>query len=178
MMTKLFIIDDDPICQAIAQQIITDCNLFDEWISFSKARTSLDYLILNQGDFNALPDVILLDLNMPEMSGWDFLCIFEDLLPFLSKKVGVFIVSSSVDPNDKFRSKIYPFVEGFIPKPLSISNFVDISNYVSINAMTYENIRNVGSLLTSSLLSLNNKSNFSLMALRTDQPNVLRNNHV
>ena len=177
-MSKLFIIDDDPICQAIAQQRITECNLFDECLIFSKARTSLDYLILNQSDFNALPDVILLDLNMPEMSGWDFLCVFEYLLPYLAKKVGVFIVTSSIDADERLRSKSYPFVQGVMTKPLSIYDIKDISNYVTINTIAYENIRNVGSLLTSSLLSLNNISNFSLMALRPERAKVLRNNHV
>ena len=58
---------------------------------------------------------ILIDLNMPEMNGWDLLEKFETL----NIECGCFIVSSSINQVDKRRAVKYPFVNGYLIKPLS-----------------------------------------------------------
>lgn len=153
-MSKLFIIDDDPVYHTISQLIIKKNNLFETCTSYTKARPALDYLIEHKNQPEALPDLILLDLNMTEMDGWNFLCVFEDLLPFLTKQMEIFIVTSSIDPNDKLRSKAYPFVQGFISKPLTVNLLVDISNRVTTNSIIYDNLRLLGSVLTDGLAGL------------------------
>ena len=72
-MSKVFIIDDDPIHQRIAQIMIAKHELFDEYSSYTEAELALDYLKENINNNIGLPDVILLDLNMPVVDGWDFL---------------------------------------------------------------------------------------------------------
>ena len=117
--SRVFIIDDDPIHQRIAQIMISKHNLFDEYFSYTDAQKALDFLQENKNNKEALPDVILLDLNMPVLDGWDFLEIFETLIKEFKKNIRVFIVSSSVDEKDLLRSKLYVTVKGFISKPLS-----------------------------------------------------------
>lgn len=118
-MSKVFIIDDDPIHQRIAQIMIAKHELFDEYTSYTEPDLALEYLRKNEKNEKSLPDVILLDLNMPVMDGWDFLEAFEKFEAELSKNVRVFIVTSSVDDKDKLRSKTFSCVKGFISKPLS-----------------------------------------------------------
>lgn len=118
-MSKVLIIDDDPIHQRIAQIMITKHKLYDEFTSYTEAGDALAFLVVNAGIEEALPDVILLDLNMPVMDGWDFLEQFEALKSTFAKKIRIFIVSSSVDEKDVTRSQSYSSVEGFISKPLS-----------------------------------------------------------
>ncbi len=118
-MSKAFIIDDDPIHQRIAQIMITKHQLFGEFTSFLQAGDALKFLEENHNVTEALPDVILLDLNMPVVDGWKFLDEFEKFRDTLIKKIRIFIVSSSVDEKDISRSKSYTSVEGFISKPLS-----------------------------------------------------------
>jgi len=117
-MSKVFIIDDDPIHQRIAQIMIAKHELFDVYNSYTEAELALEYLreSVNTSD---LPDVILLDLNMPVVDGWDFLEAFEKFQSALGKDIRIFIVTSSVDEKDKIRSQTFPFVKGFISKPLS-----------------------------------------------------------
>jgi two-component system chemotaxis response regulator CheY len=119
LKSRVFIIDDDPIHQRIAQIMISKHNLFDEYFSYTEAQKALDFLQENKKNEEALPDVILLDLNMPVLDGWDFLGTFETLIKEFKKNIRVFIVSSSVDEKDLLRSKSYVAVKGFISKPLS-----------------------------------------------------------
>ncbi len=118
-MSKVFIIDDDPIHQRIAQIMIGKHQLFDHHTSYTDAERALDYLKENVRNADSLPDVILLDLNMPVIDGWDFLEAFAKFQNEISKSIRIFIVTSSVDEKDKLRSQAYPFVKGFISKPLS-----------------------------------------------------------
>lgn len=118
-MSKVFIIDDDPIHQRIAQIMIAKHELFDEYSSYTDAELALEYLRDNVKNTTALPDVILLDLNMPVVDGWDFLEAFEKFQAGISKSIRIFIVTSSVDEKDKLRSQTFSFVKGFISKPLS-----------------------------------------------------------
>jgi two-component system, chemotaxis family, chemotaxis protein CheY len=117
--SRVFIIDDDPIHQRIAQIMISKYNLFDEYFSYTEAQGALDFLQENTENSELIPGVILLDLNMPVIDGWDFLEAFETLKEKLKSIIKIYIVSSSVDEKDLIRSKQYASVKGFISKPLS-----------------------------------------------------------
>lgn len=118
-MSKVFIIDDDPIHQRIAQIMIQKHRIFDEFDSYTEAGKALEFLQLNHNRPEMLPDVILLDLNMPVVDGWEFLERFDRFRNSLAKPVKIYIVSSSVDEKDILRSQSYNYVHGFISKPLS-----------------------------------------------------------
>jgi CheY-like chemotaxis protein len=60
------------------------------------------------------PSIILLDINMPGISGWTFL----DQLNQLNRKVAVYMYSSSIDPDDMRKVRQYAVVKDFLPKPL------------------------------------------------------------
>ncbi|MEJ6981075.1 response regulator [Pedobacter sp. P351] len=118
-MSKVFIIDDDPIHQRIAQIMITKHQLYDEFVSYTEAAKAIEALENNYKNPELLPDVILLDLNMPVMDGWDFLERFDKIKDMFTKEIRIFIVSSSVDEKDISRSQSYSTVKGFISKPLN-----------------------------------------------------------
>lgn len=118
-MSMVFIIDDDSIHQRIAQIMIQKHQLFDQYTSYTDAEKAYSFLKENCLEPQLLPDVILLDLNMPVTDGWDFLELYETIREDLKKPIRIFIVSSSVDDKDKVRSQTYSSVVGFISKPLS-----------------------------------------------------------
>ncbi|WP_276364235.1 response regulator [Daejeonella sp. H1SJ63] len=118
-MSRVFIIDDDPIHQRIAQIMIAKHRIYDEYVSYTEAEKALEFLNQNAGNKELLPDVILLDLNMPVVDGWDFLQAFEKIVKDFKKEVRIYIVTSSVDDKDKQKSQDFTTVKGFISKPLS-----------------------------------------------------------
>jgi len=64
------------------------------------------------------PQVILLDLNMPAMSGWDVLEALQPLQPHLLGQCAVYILTSSLAPADTNRAREYPLVVELLHKPL------------------------------------------------------------
>ena len=118
-MSTVLIIDDDPVHQRIAQLMISRNHLFDTCVSHTEAGQALKFLKSNSNNPEALPDIILLDLNMPVIDGWDFLDTYDKFRGDLVKDIRIFIVTSSVDEKDKLRSQTFSFVKGFISKPLS-----------------------------------------------------------
>lgn len=118
-MSKVFIIDDDPIHQKIAQILIVKNGIYDEYSSFMDASSALKFIVSNAENGDLLPNVILLDLNMPIMDGWTFLDEYQKIKDQLAREIRIFIISSSVDEKDRLRSEEYSTVRGFICKPLS-----------------------------------------------------------
>jgi CheY-like chemotaxis protein len=118
-MSKLILIDDDPIYQRIAQLMVKEYSPVREVTSSTDGKATLDFLIENKENDERLPDYIFVDLNMPIYDGWDFLNGYKKIYPSLKKGIKVYIVSSSIAPGDLKRSKNYSFVTSFIIKPLS-----------------------------------------------------------
>lgn len=112
-------IDDDIMYHKIAQLMVKEYSPVEEVISSTDGKATLNYLIENKENSDNLPDYIFLDLNMPEYSGWDFLKEYQIIYHSLRKAIKLYIVSSSINPNDIKRSKNYSFVNSFIIKPLS-----------------------------------------------------------
>ncbi|MGZ3753511.1 MAG: response regulator [Mucilaginibacter sp.] len=125
-MSRLVIIDDDPIHHKIVQYMLTKNELSKETTYAFDGKLVLDYLEENKTKITSLPDYIFLDLYMPNSSGWDFLNGFQEIYKSLKKEIKVFIVSSSIFQMDINRSKSYPFVTSYITKPLMKTVFDNI----------------------------------------------------
>jgi CheY-like chemotaxis protein len=118
-LRSIFIVDDDPIHQQITEIMLHRLRISEAVSRFSDAQDALDHIREHMNDPEALPDLILLDLNMPVMDGWEFLEAFEALRSGLPRKVKVYVLTSSIDEKDKERVHRFAFVEGYLTKPLS-----------------------------------------------------------
>ncbi|MBS0029120.1 response regulator [Chitinophaga sp. 22321] len=119
LIDTIFIVDDDPIHQQIAKIMIERQAISSNIRVYSDAQEVLDYIRENVGNAQVLPDLILLDLNMPIMDGWEFLEEYAEFCDQLPKRIRIFVLTSSIDEKDKERVSAYDFVAGYLTKPLS-----------------------------------------------------------
>jgi len=117
-MCKLVIIDDNPTDHYIMQRLLHNNYNCEQATYTYDGRLVLDYLEQHK-ETGALPDVIFLDLDMPELTGWEFLDELETFNRQAKKTVQVHIMSSSIRSADVFHSKKYACVNSFMTKPLS-----------------------------------------------------------
>ncbi len=117
-MNKLVIIDDDPIDHFLIKHVLRGNHYFDTTTYTVYGSLILDYIEENKSNPEKLPDVILVDLNMPIFSGWDFLERMQSLCADIKKNIKVHVLTSSIRPSDKENAGQYPFVRSFISKPL------------------------------------------------------------
>lgn len=120
------IIDDDEIYTFTVKRIIARAEIAEQSIFFDNGVSALDFFRANAQKGEILPELILLDINMPQLNGWQFLEEYVKLAPGLAKKTSIFIVSSSIDADDYARAKKYREVSGFIAKPITVENLKSI----------------------------------------------------
>lgn len=109
-----YIIDDDSIFVFVLKKLLQKNDIFNRIEDFQNAHDVLNILSQNK---ETLPDIILLDLNMPIVDGWQFLDQIEKI-PH-KERLNIFIMSSSIDSNDIEKSKNYTTVKDFISKPIN-----------------------------------------------------------
>lgn len=129
-MLKILLIDDDKINNFLNRSIIeknygSDCLVTE----YTNPEEAFDFLkSCAQENSKNVPDVILLDINMPEMSGFELLEKMRDEnVSLVNTKM--FILSSSLDPNDIERSIQFESVVNFISKPLNNSKLEQYLNH-------------------------------------------------
>ena len=128
-MTKktIWVVDDDPIYQIIINKIIQKSDVFSSHCSFMNGKEALNALKNSLEDNNSLPDIILLDINMPVMDGWQFIEELKTIKSQISKQIITYIVSSSIAIEDMDKSKKIEAIFGYIPKPVSMEDLLSIA---------------------------------------------------
>ncbi|WP_276088688.1 response regulator [Pedobacter sp. JY14-1] len=115
---KVMLIDDNEVDLKINSKIITISKLFEEIIVCQSGDEALTYLNKHQDDDERLPDFILLDIQMPEMDGFEFLEVFKRFPDRLKEKCLVAILSSTLDFGDIKKAEANPYVIKLLKKPL------------------------------------------------------------
>lgn len=129
---RLMLIDDERMDQMMYRRVLSRSNLVDEVIGCATAMDALEKL--RDPDF-VPPDVILLDINMPKMSGFDFLdAATAEFGPDFTAAI-VIMLTTSLDPKDIERAKSYSVVKDFVSKPLTDEALGTISHFLAARDM-------------------------------------------
>ena len=111
-----YLIDDDPISLFLTTQVLHLEGAASNLRTFSGAAAALAYLLPRLAA--EVPAVIFLDLNMPELTGWDFLDALAPHAPALADRCRIYLLTSSLAQADTARTSAYALVSGIIHKPL------------------------------------------------------------
>lgn len=116
---QFVLIDDDPmnnlICKLTIEMVLDQSDIR----AFVNPEVAFDYIQHEFANRKELSALILLDINMPIMSGWEFLELFDNLSFEIKDRVRICILSSSIDERDKQRSYANKNVSDFLVKPLT-----------------------------------------------------------
>jgi len=129
---QIILIDDDYATNFYHEIVVTDSGKVEEQIFFSSTVEALEYFKKQEKKTDpVLPEIIFLDINLPEMTGWEFLEEFKvlDLNPMPT----VIMLSTSMNPLDKIKAEENPFVLELIDKPLTIEYLTDLKNKVQVS---------------------------------------------
>ena len=123
----LMLIDDSLLDLKINEKIAQHTHLFDEIIPFSSAQSAINYLKDYNNDPEKLPQLILVDLQMPNIDGFGFIDKFTSLIPdSLRKNCLLAMLSSTENTNDIYKAQAHPNITQFIKKPLHINTLENL----------------------------------------------------
>lgn len=124
------IIDDDPIYLFGIKKMMEVGHLCKGFMIYNNGLEALNALKPMLGNDENFPEIILLDLNMPIMDGWQFL---DEIIKIpTTKKVLIYIVSSSIDPLDLKKAKQYSIVNNYLVKPVTLADLTKVVHGIAV----------------------------------------------
>ncbi len=124
---KYIVIDDDPQNNLIVKLTIKKYLYPSDIQIFKDPSEGLEWITNNYSpEVTDVNTVLLLDINMQVMSGWEFLDEFEKLDARVQNQFIIFMLSSSVDDHDFEMAKGYEIVKGYLIKPLKKEILLEI----------------------------------------------------
>ncbi|SDM22505.1 Response regulator receiver domain-containing protein [Daejeonella rubra] len=113
------IVDDSQLDCFIAEKIIQNAGSYSSVKSYMEATEAYEAIKKSvPGPADAMT-IIVLDIQMPVMNGFQFVDAFEQLPADIRSNYAIFLFSSSINENDKNRLGNYPSIRRFYGKPIS-----------------------------------------------------------
>lgn len=117
-ISNLYVIDDDKIYHFLLKNLFKQNGIDVASTFFVNGSDAIEHIKINNNE-ETLPDLILLDVNMPIMNGWQFLEEFGKISSVLIKRPTIYMISSSNNEVDINKSKEFDgAVKGYFLKPI------------------------------------------------------------
>ena len=113
------LVDDDRIYQFTTERILQRLDNEVRFLWLKDGEEALTYMDDNGGHADKLPDILIVDINMPFLDGWQFLEAFNGLRERMAKPIDIYMVSSSNDDRDMQRAKSTVGVRDYVEKTIT-----------------------------------------------------------
>ena len=133
LVEKTVLIDDSDIDLFIQRRFLEVYNFSNELLLYKSAEEALGWLKNINGE--AAPDIIFLDLNMPEIDGFSFLKNFKELPEKIKLKSKIVVLTSSNSSKDREQAFSFKNVIQFITKPLKQTDIEDLKKLITTNGL-------------------------------------------
>ena len=127
-LSCVLLVDDDYVTNFLNTKVLEQAKVTEHIEVKLNGQEALEFLTNKEHHTDAAPNLILLDLNMPVMDGWEFLQAYHEESLDQKNKSNIILLSASANPDDVKRAKNIPFVCGFKTKPLTSEVLEDIMN--------------------------------------------------
>lgn len=131
---SVMLIDDNEIDNLINQKMIESSSISQHILIHTGARSAIEFL-RNIEKLSStvpeakklIPEIILLDIDMPLMDGFQFLEEFEKFSELIKSSTKIVMLTSSLNPSDLNRAKKSKYVTKYLNKPLSFDNLLGLA---------------------------------------------------
>lgn len=119
------IINDDGVYAFIVKKSIIKLSICNQVTTFINGEDAINSI---KNNLNNLPDIILLDINMPVMDGWEFLNEFEALN--IEKKIAIYLISAHISEEDNLKANNNVLISGVLEDPTETDTLLRITGNV------------------------------------------------
>lgn len=120
------IVDDDRFTTQLTNLLINHANSSVSTTEMENGLMAIDFLKRNEKNDSVLPDIILLDINMPVMDGWQFMIEYKAIHTQLGKQSKIYMYSSSISEKDINCANNNDLVKEFISKPIKMDKLINL----------------------------------------------------
>lgn len=125
-MKKILLVDDDKITNFVNEKLIHSLGIASEIKTCYSGLCAIEYIKDLFQENKTGPNLVLLDINMPIMNGFEFLNELELLPGTFSESIKIIMLSSTLDEEDRSQALKFKNVVDFLNKPLSLDKLKEI----------------------------------------------------
>lgn len=127
-LNSVLLIDDNAATNLVHRKVLTKLGCAENIFVCKSGEEALNFLtsLSNSEAEDKQPQLVFLDINMPGMSGWDFMKEYERLPQETKGDVVIMMLTTSLNPDDKDRADQFHSISGFLNKPLSTSKLEQV----------------------------------------------------
>jgi CheY-like chemotaxis protein len=123
---NLAVIDDDQMYVLALKKLLERVQFTDKTVYFENGNVALNYFDQWIHQANLLPELILLDLNMPVTNGWQFIKEFKKLKLRIDKKITIYMISNTINEDEIQKAKNIEEITEFVCKPVTFGTLTKI----------------------------------------------------
>ncbi len=114
----ILLVDDDDDCNFFHQRLFKKMGCTEKIDIALNGEEALNYILSNVKKNEGNPDLILLDINMPKMNGWEFIEQYNKIDISYKGKILLIMLTTSLNPDDKNKAMQYPDIKRYYSKYL------------------------------------------------------------